>query len=141
MQPPMPSMQPPGRPGTITAAGILWIIYGSLGLLGSLLTLRAAAGPMMFVQLFVAIAFLSGGIQAVTGRVSTLLATGIVSIIWGVMNLLAIFALSALVRGLHAEVALLSAVGLFLGGMLITAGILACVGNAKFKAWRQYRGR
>jgi hypothetical protein len=121
----------------------LWIVYGSLALLGSLLTLRAAAGPMIVVQLFIAIAFLTGGIQALTGRASTLLATGIVSIIWGALSMIAIFALGALARGhsMRAELALLTVVGVIVGGILITAGVLACVGNAKFKAWRQYRGR
>jgi hypothetical protein len=134
-------MLPPSRPGSITAAGILWIIYGSLALLGTLVSLRAGAGPMNFLNLFVAIAFVTGGIQALTARASTLLATGIVSIIWGAFTLIACLALGTLFEGMREAAGLFAVIGFVVGGMLITAGILACVGNAKFKAWRQYLGR
>jgi hypothetical protein len=142
MPPPaQPPLQPPGRPPSITAAGILWISYGSLALFGDLYILKFGVNPITLVGLFVGIAFLTGGIQALTGRARTLLATGIVSIVWGALQLLAFLVVAATSHGRWAPpAALLALVGLVIGGTVITAGILACVGNARFKAWRSFRG-
>jgi hypothetical protein len=36
---------------------------------------------------------------------------------------------------------LFAVIGLIVGGILITAGILACVGSGKYKAWKASSGR
>ena len=134
---------PLSRPGSITAAAVLWIIYGSLSLLGNLMTLAASHGRTGTSSIFgfaMALAFLITGIQALGGRAKGLLGAGIASIILGAIVLLAFLALGSLVRGMHAPAALLAVIGLLAGGLLITPGILACAGNGKYKAWRQSRG-
>ena len=127
------------RPGTITAASIMWIIYGSLALIGNLMTLGASGGRVGgpgYIGLGLSIAFLVTGIQALMGKARGLLATGIVSIVLGAIVLIAFLALGSLLRGIHAPAALLALIGFLFGGFLITAGILACLGNTKYKAWR-----
>ncbi len=129
------------RPGSITAAAILWIIYGGLGTVGGLMGLAASHGRVGgggIFGLFVAVAFLVTGIQALAGKARGMLGTGIASIVWGALVLIALLFLGSLVR--HGAGGLFAAIGLLFGGMLITAGILACVGNTKFKAWRATRG-
>jgi len=120
----------------------MWIIYGGLGLLGNLASLGATggrAGTSGFVGLGISIGFLVLGIQALTGKARGMLAGGITSIVLGVIVLIAMLALSSLIR-VHAPMAIFAVLGLVFGGILITAGILACVGNQKFKAWRATKG-
>lgn len=129
------------RPGSITAAAVLWIIYGSLGTLGNLMTLAASGGrvgPTGFLGLGLAIALLITGIQALSGKAKGLLAWGIVSIVFGALGLIAILALGSLARGMHIPVGAILLIGVVVaGGLLITPGILACIGNSKYKAWQQ----
>jgi hypothetical protein len=125
------------RPGTVTGAAILWIIYGSLGTLGGLMSLRAGATGV--IGLGVAVSFLMAGIQALMGK-GSVLAWGIFSIVWGAITLIAFLALGSLMRGFGGAGGILAVVGFIIGGMLITAGILGCMGNAKWKAWRMTKG-
>ncbi|HTR49119.1 MAG TPA: hypothetical protein VMJ10_00350 [Kofleriaceae bacterium] len=117
----------------------MWIIYGGLGLLGNLMSLGVGVGVQTFVGFAMSLGFLITGIQALSGRAKSLLGSGIASIILGVIVLLALFVLGSMVND-KAPMAVIAAIGLAFGGMLITAGILACLGNTKFKLWRAYRG-
>src|SRR5262249_55309498 len=132
------------RPGSITGAAILWIIYGSLGTLGGLSSLGMSGGRVGapgFIGLGIAIAFLITGIQALLGKARGMLGSGIGSIIWGTVTLIAFLALGGMVRGGHGLAGIFALIGLVFGGILITGGILACVGNAKYKAWRASTGK
>ncbi len=116
----------------------MWIIYGSLALIGNLAALGMSGGRVGgpgFVGLGIAVAFLIAGIQTSTGRAKGLLANGIVSIVLGSLGAIAILALGSLMRGFHPSGALVLIL-LLIPGMLLTAGILACVGNSKYKEFR-----
>ena len=135
--------QPLTRPGTVTAASIMWIIYRVLALLGNLSTMALShgrTGGASVVGLGIGVAFLVTGIQALGGKAKGLLATGITSIVLGSLIAIAFIALGGIAHNLHAIAGLLIVLGLVVGGFLATAGILACVGNAKYKAWRASRG-
>jgi len=129
-------------PGTALAASIMWIIYGGLGTIGGVLGLAGSGGhvqPSQIISLGLAIAFLMSGIQTLTGKLKGLLAPGITSIVIGSLTGIAFLLLGAIARGFHFPVWLF-AIGVIIGGMLITAGILACIGNRHFKEWRATKG-
>jgi hypothetical protein len=146
-QPPMPYAQPGFTPrhklpGAAVAASILWIIYGGLGLIGNLASLGATGGKVGsggIIGIGITAAFLIAGIQTLMGKAKGMLANGIMSIILGGLVAIAFFLLGALIRGFRPPGWLLG-VGLLFGGMLITAGILACVGNKAYKEYRATKG-
>jgi hypothetical protein len=129
-------------PGIVVAASIMWIIYGSLGLLGNLSALGASGGKIGgggFFGLFIAVAFLVAGIQTLMGKAKGMLANGITSIVLGGLAMIAILALGAISRGFHLP-PILFVVGFIFGALLITAGILACMGNKAYKEYRATKG-
>lgn len=117
------------RPASITTACILWIIYGGLGILGGVITLRASAGVGGF-QIVFGLAFLVTGFQVLMGKASSVLGSGIVCIILGAL---------ALVGGLGGAAAfassLIAIIVLVNAGLLIAAGVLAIVGSGAYKQW------
>jgi hypothetical protein len=126
------------NPGSVIGASVLWIIYGSLALLGNLVALGGSggrAGMPTLIGLSLGVAFLVTGIQALMGKARGLLAMGITSIVFGGLTSIAFLLLGSLVRGFRAPGWLLG-VGFVVGGMLITAGVLACIGNRAYKDWR-----
>jgi hypothetical protein len=138
-----PAGPPLSRPGTVTAASIMWIIYGVLALLGNLSTLAMSGGRTggpSFVGLGIAVAFLMAGVQALGGKAKGVLGMGVTSIVLGSLVAIAFIALGGIARGFHEIAGLLIVIGLLFGGFLATAGILACVGNTRYKAWRASRG-
>jgi len=128
-------------PGTVIAASIIWIIYGGLGTIGGVMTLVAGGRlqPSNIISLGLAVFFLMSGIQALTGKLRGVLAPGITSIVIGALTGLAFLVLGALARGFHLP-AWLFGIGVVIGLLLITAGILAAVGNRGFKEWRATKG-
>jgi hypothetical protein len=128
-------------PGTAVAASIMWIIYGSLGLLGNLIALGASGGKAGggIVGIGIAVGFLVAGITTLTGKAKGMMANGIASIVLGALVSIAILLLGALIRGFHPP-AVLILVGLLFGLMLIGAGIFALVGNKAYKEYRYTRG-
>jgi hypothetical protein len=136
--PPQPSFTPRHKlPGTAIAASIIWIIYGSLALIGNLITLAASGGRTgtpSIVGLGIAAGFLVGGIQTLMGKAKGMMANGIASIVLGALVAIAFLLLGALIRGFHAPMFLV-VIGLLFGALLITGGILALVGN---KAYKEY---
>ena len=131
-------------PGGAMAAAIIWIIYGSLQLIGVLGGLAAAGrpGPQLIIGLGIGVAFLMAGITTSTGKAKGLLANGIVSIVLGALIAIAFLALGSLLRGLGGASGILMLVGLVFGGLLVTAGILACMNNQKYKEyhWTKHGG-
>jgi hypothetical protein len=129
-------------PGAAVAASIMWIIYGGLALIGNLAALGASGGKMGtggILGIGIAVAFLVAGIQTIMGKAKGMLGNGIASIVLGALVSIAFLLLGALIRGFKAPPALLL-VGVLFGGMLITAGILACVGNKAYKDYRATKG-
>jgi hypothetical protein len=131
----MIAAQPPTQS---TSAAILWIVYSSVAVAGNLLV-----GPgilALVVGELVAIAFLATGIRTLSGSPHSVFVGGILSIVWGALILIT-FLIGVAVADETAIRVVLVVLGLLVSGTLITAGILACVGDAKFKPWRQYLGR
>lgn len=121
-------------PGGAMAAAIIWIIYGSLQLVGVLagLGMGARPGPSTIIGVGLGVAFLMAGITTSTGKAKGLLANGIVSIVLGALIAIAFLVLGALVRNFGGG-GILLLLALVFGGMLVTAGILACVSNKNYK--------
>lgn len=133
---------PLGRPGTITAAAIMWIIYGGLSLLGNLLSLAGGrVGGSTLMGFGIATLFFAGGIQLLSGKARSVLGLAITSIVLGGLVLLLCVVAGSVIHELHAAAGLLVVIGLVFGGYLIVAGILGCSGNAKYKQWRYHTGR
>jgi len=122
-------------PGTVKAAAILWIIVGSLGLLGQLMALGNFR-PQSFVAIAIAIAFIVAGVQTISGKARDTLWNGIASIVIGALNCGLLLFITLGMGGL-GPVVLLSGLPVALG--LIVAGILALVGRAGYRAWRSQR--
>jgi hypothetical protein len=122
-------------PGGAMAASIIWIIYGSLQLIGVVagLGMGGRPGPSTIIGLGIGVAFLIAGIQTSSGKAKGLLANGICSIILGALIALALLALGSMARGLGGAGGIIVLIGLVFGGMLVTAGILACVSNKNYK--------
>jgi hypothetical protein len=118
------------RPGVVTAAAIIWIVFGGLGILGQLFTLLAGRFSGI-VGLLIAIGFLVAGIQSLTGKSKDQLGNGIGAIVIGALSLLVGFAVAGFARnGVVLGLILLQA------GAMITSGILALSGRSAYKAWR-----
>ncbi len=148
-------LEAPPFPGTVTAAGVIWIIYGCLVLLSLAATLfvifvlaananvpaqanGAAVGGLvegallaMVIYGLIAAAFLFVGVQSVRGTARDTLGNGVGSIILGVLGLGVV--------GLNAAIGqYLQAAGVVVGAvLLLTAGILALVGRSPYKLWRR----
>ncbi len=135
-------------PGTVLAAGVIWIVYGCLVFLDLVVVLLAifavaanakgdAAGAVVagtlcglaFVGLIGA-AFLFVGVQSVRGTARDTLGNGVGSIILGLLGLGGVALYASLGQFIPAGGA---AVG---GGLLLTAGVLALVGRSPYKLWR-----
>ena len=144
---PMPYAQPGFTPrhklpGTVIAASIMWIIYGGLGLLGNLGALASSGGKVGtggIIGIGITLAFLVAGIQTIMGKAKGTLGNGIASIVLGGLVLIAFLALGSMFRGIGGAGVLL-VVGLIVGGILITAGILGCMGNKAYKEYRATKG-
>ena len=144
-------------PGTVTAAGVIWIVYGCLVLLSLAATLfvifvlaananvpaqanGAAVGGLvgadscaMVIYGLIAAAFLFVGVQSVRGTARDTLGNGVGSIILGVLGLGVV--------GLNAAFGqFLQAAGVVVGAaLLLTAGILALVGRSQYRLWKRAR--
>jgi hypothetical protein len=126
-------------PGTVVAACVLWIIYGALGLLGGLTTVGSGAS-VAYGQIIFALAFIITGIQVLMGKASGLLGSGIACLfLAGLGALGAWFAQAAAEYARGSVASWVYVVIVINSGVLATAGILAIVGNAKYKAWRASR--
>lgn len=123
---------PTSRPGVVTAAAIIWIVFGSLGILGQLMTIAAGNTRGAF-GILIAIAFLVVGIQSLTGKAKDTLGNGIGALVIGVLSL----GVGTLFAGRGGAIILV--VLLLQSGLMVTSGILALVGRSAYKAWRNSR--
>lgn len=141
-------------PSTVYAAGVVWIVFGCLILLNSLVTLFVPAPqpqpgenqpapnvcPVLIGVLF-GVVFIHVGLQSVKGTAKDTLGNGIGSIVIGLGNggFGALMVVGGLALG--GTVGLIACVGggisVLCGLGLLTAGALALVGRADYKAWRR----
>jgi hypothetical protein len=78
-------------------AGILWVIYGCLGIVNTVISLTGSESPKgLFCGSFIAIAFAYVGYQTLKGQAKDTIGNGIGSILLGILVLaLVIFLFSA----------------------------------------------
>lgn len=133
-------------PMSVRVGGILWIVYGCLGLISSVANLATGgqnANPATPIcSVLVALAFLITGVQTVTGKVSDLLGAGIASIILGLITGAAGVFLLVSAKGNQVPqfaYLLLMVIGL-LAILLISAGFLVIAGRTQFLEWREAMG-
>jgi hypothetical protein len=145
----------PKSPQTVTTAGIIWIVVGSLILLNGLVTLLLAltipapgkggaarnpatdvviglASGMLCLGLFGAV-FLHVGIQTVRGAAQDSLGNGIGSIAFGILDLGVTVFLAFAKRIIESGISFVFACA------LLTAGVLALVGRAEYQTWRRFQ--
>jgi hypothetical protein len=147
-------------PGGVKAAGFIWIGFGVIGLINSVLNIAlnagqaaagggGAAGPSPYAGVgcgvLFAIAFLIVGIQTVKGTAKSTLGNGIGSIIFGVLYLtcggFALLGSGMMPAGADATlVMVVSIIMLILGMLLLLAGVLALMGKSAYEAWREAEG-
>ena len=124
-------------PGAALFSAIIWIIFGSLQLLGALASLAGGRpGPALIIGLGIGITLLMGGIQTATGKARSLLGPAIVSIIVGALYLLTMPFIGSLFRGIGGGIGTIIMLVMFIfGGLLTTSGILGCIANGKYKEY------
>ena len=132
-------------PAAVLWAGILWIVYGVLQLVGIVLNMLSPPVnlPQIGCTLLFGIAFLFVGYQTVTGTAKDTLGNAIGSLILGL--LVALLAVMILAGGqqlqIDPRVRLAAAISAALSAaLLIVAGVLALAGRADYRAWRSARG-
>ena len=147
-------------------AGIIWIAYGSLGLLSNLVSLALTAGQGMgpnicgtVVGILIAAAFLFVGVQTVKGTAPGTLGNGIGSLIIGVLQLtcggLILAGGGILAAGggggaggapppgagdLGTVAMVMGVIVILLGLSLVTAGVLALMNKSAYENWRAAQG-
>ena len=162
-QPEVVQREPPGIPGSVRAAGIIWVVFGALILLSGALQIlsqlvlappeaRGAAITGSFCSaLFVAFVggvFIHVGVQSLSGTAKDTLGNGIGSIIFAaIIGGLTFVVLAAMVavrpRGPAEGPVWAILIAVILNGLsalaLLTAGVLALVGRNGYRAYRGYR--
>lgn len=124
-------------PGGAIFAAIVWVIFGALYLIGALMQL--ASGRPQPISLMIALAlgivFTSGAITTFMGKAKSLLGPAIVAIIFGALTLLAMLFVGSLFRGLGGAGGVVMLIGVVIGGLLLTSGIIGCITNKKYKEY------
>jgi hypothetical protein len=148
-----PTRERPVFPTTVYAAGMIWIIIGSLILVNAVINMvmnaGLAAGGMnqatpgvvaVVIGFLFGVVFIHVGRQSTSGTARDTLGNAIGSLIIGLLNaavggfnILAAFAGGSvgILLGIVGTMSLLAGAG------LIVAGILAIVGRADYKEWRR----
>jgi hypothetical protein len=140
----------------VLAAGVIWIVFGSLVLLNFALTMLILLaftppelrGPIMSgavcVGLIVALfggVFIHVGVQSISGTAKDTLGNGIGSIIFGALigglSLVALLGTAAVRGGNVGGGVLQAAINLVVAAALLAAGVLALIGRDGYRAWRR----
>jgi hypothetical protein len=153
-------------PGIVKAAGIIWMVYGTIGTLNTVLSFVLAAGQNAngqngpganpgspFCGLAIAFAFAYCGFQTVTGKAKDTLGNSIGSLLLGGLQLLVGIVLIVLSGGGIADklqidkdmAGIIGALVCLMGIMLVSAGVMGLIGRQAYKDWyrrnRQGSGR
>src|SRR5262245_12892671 len=136
----------PTLPKTVIAAGVIWIVFGSLILINLVAYLvqvygQDRGGPREAVFVggtiggiiigLVAAVFIHVGVQSVRGTANDTLGNGVGSIGFALFDF---FAGVMQIRGGHN---LQAGVSFLAGFGLLLAGVLALVGRREYRAWRK----
>lgn len=126
-------------PGAAIFSAIVWIIFGSLYLLGALAQLAGRPQPIsLMIGIALGIVFLLGGIQTCTGKARSLLGPAITAIVVGSIGLIALLAVgAAFSRFLGGAGGAIILIGVLITGLMLTSGIIGCVTNKKYKEFHQ----
>lgn len=149
-------------PGGAKAAGIIWIGFGSLGILSNIVSIAVTAGQAaagggqqyggVGCGILIAIAFLIVGIQTVKGTAPSMMGNGIGSLIFGALYLICGAILLAGGGVLAARggggagapagglIMILAAIPIVLGLALLLAGVLALMNKTAYEDWRAAQG-
>jgi DNA-directed RNA polymerase subunit M/transcription elongation factor TFIIS len=143
-------------PGIVKAAGIIWIVYGTIGTLNTAISLVLAAGQNAngqngpganpgspFCGLAIAFAFAYCGFQTVTGKAKDTLGNSIGSLLLGGLQLLVGIVLIVLSGGgigdklqIDKDMAgIIGALVCLMGIMLVSAGVMGLIGRQGYKDW------
>lgn len=117
------------RPVVVTVAAILWIVLGSLGIIGEIVAMRLGFKPSALMRLAVAVAFLMAGINTLRGTARGVVAASVGALIFGALAL-------SVVLSLTTKVPVLMLTGLILAAIYIASGVLGLVGKAGYRAWK-----
>jgi hypothetical protein len=158
----------PRFPGTATAAGVIWLLYGGLGVLNGFLSFALAGAQLQqggggppaggagggCCPMLIGIAFLVCGLQTVRGTASDTRGNSIGSILLACLQLLVALAVIAFGAGAFGagnqgnagpnnppETAVMVVIGLVVGAMglgLFTAGVLGLMARKPYLEWRAY---
>jgi hypothetical protein len=148
-------------PVGVRVAGIIWIVFGALGLIGQAILLVVNMGQPAAAQggggpvgspfagvgcgVLFALAFLFVGIQTVKGTAKSTLGNGIGSIIFAVLYLICGAVLMAgsgfVPAGANTTLLIVMGVIIIVQGLaLLTAGALALMGKSAYEEWRVAQG-
>jgi hypothetical protein len=144
----------PKFPGTVKAAGIIWIVLGALETLNgfagvALQGVNQAGGPQTtpaggICPILIGVVFVVCGHQTLYGKAKDTLGNSVGSIVFGLLLLLsaAVFALLGAgvidIKNQFSEIAYIIAVFLgSFGSLLILAGFLALSGRSAYREWRK----
>ncbi|HKB03061.1 MAG TPA: hypothetical protein VKD90_12625 [Gemmataceae bacterium] len=148
-------------PSGVKAAAIIWIAFGTLGLVGQAISFAltaaggaAQAGPQapgsnvcgIGCGVLFALVFLMVGIQTVKGTAKSTLGNGIGSLVFGVLYLAAAVvtavtgASGRLPAGMDTVMFVMSGFFGLLAMALLVAGTLALMGKSQYEEWRAAQG-
>jgi hypothetical protein len=155
----------PAFPGGAKAAGIVWIAFGSLGILSNIVSIAVTAGQAaagggqqyggVGCGILIAIAFLIVGIQTVKGTAPSMMGNGIGSLIFGALYLICGAILLAgggmlaaggpgkgggAPAGAGSLIMIIAAIPIVLGLALLLAGVLALMNKTAYEDWRAAQG-
>jgi hypothetical protein len=127
-----------GIPATALAAAILWILFGAFMLFASVMLF--AQGQVGVLQLLFGAAYVTIAIRVLCAKPAGLLGGGITSIVLGALFTMGAATAVSREGDTVALPALALAFGFGFAGLLIVAGVLACVAHRAYKTWRVARG-
>ena len=153
----------PRFPGTATAAGVIWILYGCLGMFNGVVTFAMTGAQLQqggggappggagggCCPMLIGIAFLVCGIQTVRGTASDTRGNAVGSIGLACLQLLIAVLILVVQAGALGPAGnnpnnapeVMVILGLMLGVMgagLMTAGVLGLIARKPYLAWREY---
>ena len=139
------SGQPP-FPKALSYAGVVWIVFGAMNLIGVTLSFVLLSGVpfpngegvtdlLLFLAAGIGLVYI--GVQTTRGTASDTLENGIGSIIWGVILLYEAFKLADELAQLSDDAADVAFVfGGVYGAMMIVAGLISLAVREDYRAWR-----
>lgn len=144
-------------PITAKIAGIIWMVFGTIGLIGQVVSMGMNAGngnpASPICGFLIAITFLVIGFQTLRGTAKTTLGNGVGSIVFAVLYFgiaavffFGLFGLAAAgnnggqVQAMQEVAVVVALILCAFGVLLLVAGVMAVIGNTDYRAWRVSEG-